>query len=68
MSTPAQMLPIPREVDLTTHEGMASELLALLTQSNLQVPISKNKEMGELLDWLEAIKEGQLFVTEVAKQ
>jgi len=63
MGVPAQA--IPRESDLTSHTGIATELLALLTQSNLQIPIAKVDDMKEILDWLEAIRDGALEVKEV---
>ncbi len=62
MSVPAQIVPTP--TDLTTHVGMATELLKLLTQSNLQIPISKTRDMGEILDWLEAIRDEALVVSD----
>ena len=68
MSTPAQMIQAVREVDLSSHEGMATEPLALLEQANLQIPIPKARDMVELLDWLEAIKSGELKMSEVTKQ
>lgn len=63
-----QVQEIPRVTDLSTHEGMASELTALLTQANLQIPIQKAKDMVEILNWLEAISNGELRVEQVTKQ
>ena len=62
MNAPAQIIPVP--IDLTTHVGIATELLTLLTQSNLQIPISKTRDMGEILDWLEAIRDEALVVSD----
>lgn len=60
--------PTPEPCDLSTHEGIAKELLVLLTQANLQIPMNRVKDMKEILDWLEAIREGQLTIMEPTKQ
>ncbi len=66
MGVPAKVIPV--QTDLSTHEGMATELVNLLTQANLQIPIVKARDMVEILDWLEAIKTGELSMAEATKQ
>lgn len=54
--------------DLGTHDGIAKELLSLLEQSNLQIPITRSKDMSEILDWLGSIADGGLVITTVVNE
>lgn len=55
------------QLDPNSHEGIAAELLRMLTQSNIQIPVSAVDRFIEVKDWLLSIKEGTLTIVETPK-
>lgn len=52
------------QIDPNSHEGMADELVRLLTQSNIQIPVQAVDRFVEVKAWLMSIRDGNLTVVE----
>lgn len=70
MGPPPGAVPVqdPNAPDPNSHEGMAAEIIRLFNQSNLQIPVAAAERFVEINQWLQAIAEGALTVTETPKQ
>ena len=48
-----------------THKDMATAILILIQSQSLNIPASQSRGFVDILDWLEAIRDGALLVSAI---